>query len=72
MNDIFAIRLFSVENLLTLVMEEDLNVYGAYYFMPFVLWYAVISVEDLGRDLRFALLAVTFHIFRNWLRIALE
>jgi hypothetical protein len=28
MNDIFAIRSFSVENLLTLVMEEHLNVYG--------------------------------------------
>jgi hypothetical protein len=72
MNDIFAIRLFSVENLLALVMEEHLHVYAAYYFMSFFLWYAAISTEDLGRDLQFALLAVAFHIFRNWRRIALE
>jgi hypothetical protein len=72
MNDVFAIILFSVEDLLTLAMEEHLNVYGAYDLMPFVLWYAVISIEDLGRDLRFTLLAVAFHIFRNWLRITVE
>jgi hypothetical protein len=40
--------------------------------MPFVFWHAAISIEDLGRDLRLALLAVAFHIFRNWLRITLE
>jgi hypothetical protein len=56
---------------LTLVIEEHPNVYGAYYLIPFVLWYAATSVEDLGRDLLLALV-MAFHIFRNWFRIALE
>jgi hypothetical protein len=64
-NTIFTTRLFSVENLLTFVMQDDLNVYGADYLMPFVLWYAAISIKNLGRDLRFALLTVAFRIFQN-------
>jgi hypothetical protein len=66
MNDIFAVQLFSVDNLIALLAKGD--VYGAYYLTPFVMWYAAISISELDVSLRFDLLAISFVVLRDWFR----
>jgi hypothetical protein len=56
MNDIFAVRLFSVQNLLQLLRAGD--VYGADDLTPFVTWCAAISTPDLHVSLRLDLLTI--------------
>jgi hypothetical protein len=64
MNGIFAVQLFSLENLLRLLRIGD--VYGADYLTPFVAWYAGSSIPDLHASLHLDLLTISFAVFRDW------
>jgi hypothetical protein len=67
-NDIFAVQLFTVENMLQLLRAGDVD--GGYDLTPFVTWYAAISTPDLHGSLRIDLLTISFTVFRDWFRIA--
>lgn len=71
MNDVFAIELFSMDNLIRLlsVPATDIDFDEIEYLMPFVLWYYAISVDDLSRRVRLDLLAIAFRIFVRWASI---
>jgi regulator of replication initiation timing len=64
MNDIYAVKLFSVESLVKLVSAG--RIAEADYLMPFVLWYAVVAISDLSRPTRLSLLSIVFRIFVKW------
>jgi hypothetical protein len=70
MNDMFAVRLFCIENVLVLMTEQHPNCCAFYYLLPFLLWYAAISIANLDPQVRLDLLSMGFHIFRDWLRLA--
>jgi hypothetical protein len=63
-NDVFAVQVFSLENLLTLFKSGDIA--GAYYLTPFVTWYASILISDLHSSLRPDLLTLSFAAFHDW------
>jgi hypothetical protein len=73
MNDIYAVEVFSVENLVHLIQsfsEEDqseVKMREIEYLTPFVLWYAAVAIGELRRELRLELLEIVFIIFRKWL-----
>jgi regulator of replication initiation timing len=66
MNDVYAVELFSVKNLIILLQEKDCNLREIEYMTPFVLWYYAVSVTDLSRDTRLSLLKIVFRIFKKW------
>jgi hypothetical protein len=66
MNDVYAVELFSVKNLIILLQEKDCNLREIEYMTPFVLWYYAVSVTDLSRDTRLSLLKLVFRIFKKW------
>jgi hypothetical protein len=84
MNDILAIELFSLDNLVRLWSWGNLECnssgtefelkYGSEieYVMPFVLWYVTVSVNKLTRQMRLDLLIVVFKILVKWYRIAMQ
>jgi hypothetical protein len=37
---------------------------------PFISWCAAIAVAGLDRQVRLGLFAISFHVFRDWIRIA--
>jgi hypothetical protein len=63
-NDVFAVQVVSLENLLTPFKSGDIT--GAYYLAAFVTCYASISISDLHFSLRFDLLTLSFAAFRDW------
>jgi hypothetical protein len=68
MNDIFAIQLFSLDNLITLIDsdESEINFSEIEYLTPFVLWYAVVAISNLSRAVRLDLLQIVFRVFARW------
>jgi hypothetical protein len=67
MNDIYAVRLFSIDSLVKLMCNEG-NPSEIEYIMPFALWYAAVSIGDLTRITRLGLLKIAFRIFSQWAR----
>jgi hypothetical protein len=64
MNDVLAVEVFSMENL-AIPMEKG-KLVNAFYLLPFVFWYAAISIQGLEWDTRLGLLKMAFHIFVDW------
>jgi hypothetical protein len=64
MHDIFAVQLFSVDNLVTLCTtnESELNASEMEYMTPFVLWYAAVAIGDLTQEFRLTLLESAFRV----------
>jgi hypothetical protein len=71
MNDIFAVQLFSIDNLITLfdANQSAISLSEIEYLTPFVLWYVVVAVSDLTRKVRLNLLEIVFRIFTKWYQI---
>jgi hypothetical protein len=65
MNDIYAVKLFSIDSLVKLMCNEA-NPSEIEYIMPFALWYATISIGDLLPKTRLSLLSIAFRIFLQW------
>jgi hypothetical protein len=64
MNDVLAVGVFSMENL-AILMEKGKPV-DALYLLPFVCWYAAISIQGLEWDTRLGLRKMAFYIFVDW------
>jgi hypothetical protein len=64
MSDIFAVQVFSLENLSQLFRSGCIA--AGYYLAPFVMWYASISISSLHPSLRLDLLSISFTVFRDW------
>jgi hypothetical protein len=68
MNDVLAIQLFSIDNRITLFVADEsaTSLPEIEYLTPFALWYAVVAIESLTRNMRLALLEIAFRIFARW------
>jgi hypothetical protein len=68
MHDMFAVQLFSVDNLVTMCSanESAINLAEVEYMTPFVLWYAVVATGNLTRKVRLDLLQMVFRLFAKW------
>jgi hypothetical protein len=61
MNDVLAVEVFAIENLASLLQKGKLV--DALYLLPFVCWYAAISIQGLEWDTRLGLLKMAFYVF---------
>jgi hypothetical protein len=71
MDDIFAVELFSVDNLVALCRtnESEISASEIEYMTPFVLWYAAVAIGDLTRKVRLSLLEIAFRVLAKWYAI---
>jgi hypothetical protein len=71
MNDIFAVQVFSLENLVTLLTMEAQNLCAVYSSLLFISSSAAFGIEHLDCQIHLELLLVSFYIFRDEIRIAM-
>jgi hypothetical protein len=70
MNDVLAVEVFTMDNLVTLVYNY--NMLEAYYLLPFVCWYSAISIQDLAWETRLNLIRCAFYVFVDWYHRAMR
>jgi hypothetical protein len=69
MNDIWAIELFSIENLIKLLECPEKSQDEIEYMAAFTLWYASIGIDGLTRHVRLSLLKISFLLLARWIRL---
>jgi hypothetical protein len=64
MNDVYAVDLFTFQNVNSLLNNEDCA--NARYFLPFTCWCSAISIPGPSTQMRLALLEIAFVTLRDW------
>jgi hypothetical protein len=64
MNDVLAVEVFSMDNLMILLSEGKFV--ESYYVLPFACWYTALSVRGLTWETRLNLFRISFVVFADW------
>jgi hypothetical protein len=67
-NDVFAVELFSIDNLVTLLSlsPSEIDPSEVEYVSPFIPWSYAISVADLSMRAKLDLLKIALQMFLKW------